>query len=165
MKEAAERYRSGVGFVAVTLGDRWRKAPALYIVADGAIRGLLTPGAMGEVLLSLACDQRIMSPGDLMVFDDLEQARRWLQDRLPPVRRPRRPDALTEPHPASTRSLARESEELAAKHRAREALLDAAILYCQSRWEPEAKITDPIRELHAAWISYRALLDPGTGQQ
>ena len=155
--------RDGLGFVAVTLGDRWRKAPALYIVSDGAIRGLLTPGAMGEVVLSLACDQRLMSPGDLVTFDDLEQARRWLRERLPPVPRPKRRDERTERTDASARSLARGKAELAARDQATAALLEAAIAYCQSLWGPEPRIppTDPIRILQDAWISYQALLEPG----
>jgi hypothetical protein len=73
----------GVSLHPIRLGDRRQTAPGWLIVAQGAVRGILSSGPDGQVLHGCACDRRILPTGGLMRFEDLEAAQAWLEERLP----------------------------------------------------------------------------------
>lgn len=92
--------QSSVSLHPVRLGDRHLTGQSWIIVAQGAVRGILGSGPDGEVLHGCACDRRILPPGGLMVFEDLDEAQACSSSRCPQSpcgRRPRRraPNPMT----------------------------------------------------------------------
>jgi hypothetical protein len=55
-----------VALQGVRIGDRRRIARGWLVVADGAIRGILSAGTDGEVLFGFACDRRVTPEDGLM---------------------------------------------------------------------------------------------------
>ncbi|GEM_PF-5457960 len=70
----------------VRLGDRGRRAAGWLVLSEGAVRGILSAGMDGEVILTAACDRRIQSDPP-MIFRDLAEAQAWLSKRLRGTRR------------------------------------------------------------------------------
>jgi hypothetical protein len=65
----------------ILVGARRRSARAWLIFCDESLRGILSRGADGEVVLTVACDRRIQSD-ELMRFADLAEAQAWISRRL-----------------------------------------------------------------------------------
>jgi hypothetical protein len=72
----------------VKLGDRRRIASGWLVLSEGAVRGILSASADGEVLFGFACDRRIEPEGGMMQFRDLPEAHAWLERRLRSRARP-----------------------------------------------------------------------------
>lgn len=56
-------------------------APGWLVIADGALRGIVSQSDDGELVLAAACDRRIQTP-DPMLFRSLDEAHAWIRRRL-----------------------------------------------------------------------------------
>src|SRR5581483_7046060 len=106
-----------------------------------AVRGILSSGADGQVLHACACDQRILPPEGLMVFEGHEEAQTWLEVRLPaePSRTPS-PPRVEEPEDDSSRPTPLTLAD------ADRALLAAVIDYCWSLRNRTLPNRGPLRQ-------------------
>lgn len=139
-----------VSLHGIRIGDRRRSARGWLIVADGAVRGILTAGQDGEILFSLACDRRIAA-NDAIGFRHLNEAQAWLEKRLPKLpRRPRR---------ARIGGTAPVDERVRPEtlQQAERALLAAATEYCWTIRDWALPDEGPLRRLWDAAVDYRRL--------
>lgn len=146
---------AAVGLSPVRLGDRGRTARGWLVVAEGALRGIMSAGADGqEVVFAFACDRRI-EPHGVMLFQDIVEAQAWVEKRLQPVQRrppqggPRRMSDDEVPPTPLTRA------------DAERALLAAAMDYCWSLRDRSLPDHGPLRRLWAAYVNFRRFERPG----
>lgn len=140
-----------IGLHAVRLGDRKRTGIGWLVVAQGAVRGILSSGSDGEVVHAFACDQRILPKGGLMVFRDLDEAHAWLERCLPC-------ETGTARSSSSTRALDEDIEPRACTRAdAERALLAAAVDYCWSIRNRSLPDHGPLRQLWKAFVDLRRL--------
>jgi hypothetical protein len=71
----------------ITLGDGPVRATGWLVIADGALRAVLTP-ADGGAWLAFACDRRLRPPDGFVRFRGLAQAEDYMRRRLEPPRKP-----------------------------------------------------------------------------
>jgi hypothetical protein len=130
----------GVTLHGIRLGDRRRTARGWLAVAGGAVRAILSAGMDGEVLLGFACDRRV-APEGLLVFHDIEEARAWLEKRLPTEPRRARMARIGRTRPKVERIRPQTLAE------AERALLTAATDYCWSIRHRPKPDDGPLRQL------------------
>jgi hypothetical protein len=147
----------GVSLHPIRLGDRRQTASGWLIVAQGAVRGILSSGPDGQVLHGCACDRRILPPGGLMLFQDLDEAQAWLEERLP-VEAPHAPSGR--PWPASEEDVL---PTALTRADAEQALLAAAVDYCWSIRNRSLPDQGPLRRLWTAFVALRRLSGANVG--
>jgi hypothetical protein len=141
----------GITLHPIRLGDRRQTAPGWLIVAQGAVRGILSSGPDGQVLHACACDRRILPAGGLMLFQDLDEAQAWLEERLPATasRAPSgRPQRASEEDVQPT---------VLSRADAEQAFLAAAMDYCWSIRDRSLPDQGPLRRLWTAFVELRRL--------
>jgi hypothetical protein len=71
-----------VSFRPIQLGDRYRTARGWLVVAYGAVRGIVSEAPDGRLHYGFACDRRLQPEDGYKLFHDLQDARRWFDERL-----------------------------------------------------------------------------------
>jgi hypothetical protein len=146
-----------LGLFRIILADRELRAPALLLVLDAAVRGLLTTGPDGEVVFSFACDRRIEPVGGMMVFRDLEDALSWLTPRL---------GAHACPDAGASRDWHRsglERDARVAEAQARERFLDSASRFCSTLDETDIPTNGALRTMYGAWRKWCDVIETQRG--
>lgn len=140
--------RDSVTLHGIRIGDRGRTARGWLVVSDGAVRGILSAGQDGEVLFGFSCDRRI-TPEGVIVFRDIEEARVWLEKRLPTLPQPPR---MRRSERTRLRDERIRPETQADAERA---LLTAAIEYGSAIRDRPMPDDGPLRRLWDAFVDYR----------
>jgi hypothetical protein len=147
----------GVTFSPVRMGDRRRTARGWLVVAEGALRGIMSAGPDGQVVHGFACDQRIAPGSDgVIVFQGLDEAYAWAEKRLLPLAR----------RPASSRSPRVMEYEILpmplTRAEAEQALIGAAMDYCWSIRHRSLPDDGPLRRLWIAHVNFRRVVRTGS---
>ena len=71
-----------VSFRPVELGDRYLTARGWLVVAYGAVRGIVSEMPDGRIHYGFACDRRLQPEDGYKLFQDLQHARWWFDERL-----------------------------------------------------------------------------------
>lgn len=71
-----------VSFRAIQLGDRYLTTRGWLVVAYGAVRGIVSEAPDGRIHYGFGCDRRLQPEDGYKLFHDLDDARRWFDERL-----------------------------------------------------------------------------------
>jgi hypothetical protein len=89
-----------VSFRPVQLGDRYRTARGWLVVAYGAVRGIISEAPDGRIHYGFACDRRLQPEDGYKLFQNLQDAQQWFDERLNhPSLPPEARKLASKPHP------------------------------------------------------------------